>query len=46
LSRTDGKGTVVMLQSRSRGEQRTASQTTCKEIRNDLARVPQVVVQG
>ncbi|MEV7425548.1 hypothetical protein [Streptomyces sp. NPDC091212] len=42
----DSKGTVVTLQSRCRGNQRTASQTACKEIRDDLARVPQMVVQG
>ncbi|MFI9580974.1 hypothetical protein ACIHCQ_03875 [Streptomyces sp. NPDC052236] len=46
LTGADSKGTVVMLQSRCRGDQRTASQTACKEMRDDLARVPQMVVQG
>lgn len=46
LTGADSQGTVAALQSRCRGEQRTTSQTTCKEIRNDLARVPEVGVQG
>ncbi|MFE2639633.1 hypothetical protein ACFXKX_23080 [Streptomyces scopuliridis] len=46
LTRADSEGTVVTLQSRCSGDQRTASQTACKEIRDDLARVPQMVVQG
>lgn len=42
----DSKGTVAALQSRRRSDPRTASQTASKEIRDDLARVPQMVVQG
>ncbi|MFH9733799.1 hypothetical protein [Streptomyces sp. NPDC017260] len=37
LTGTDSKGTVATLQSRCRGDQWTASQTACKEIRDDLA---------
>ncbi|MEU2429036.1 hypothetical protein ABZ611_05855 [Streptomyces sp. NPDC007861] len=37
LTRADSKGAVVTPQSRCRGDQRTASQTACKEIRDDLA---------